>query len=618
MLRKFRKSKIMKNVILWGVIAVFILFVFVAWGSGKISGGAQNTIMKIDDVAIDISSFEKEYYQQLDLIREQLGDKPITKGLIERIGLPERVLQSMEYSVVIKKIAEKFNIQVTDEELAEYIENMPVFQKNGIFVGPQEYQRRVITFYRMTVPRFERKMREFLLESKLKTVITSSVRVNDEEVRRAYRINNEKFTIEYAYFPYEDVQVELPTEQEVKQYFQKNKAKYTVPEKRKGKFVMISAFKLQDRVIVTPKEIKAYYQDNKDLFSYPEKYNFYKIVVRSKEELKKAMDQLRKGKDFSAVAKNLSKGPRAKEGGYWKDIPPMFLQQEEKNWLLRANPGDISPALKTKDGFEIIKFESKVPGGVKSLDEVRSSIERKLKIDKAYELASSLANKLYKEAKKKGLEAAAKKFGYKIKDTGFVEKGEPVEGDPTGTVSTRLFELEKGKLSPPMRSYTGYFVAQLEDVKPQRQGTYDEFAEKVKEELKKERAKKKAQEILASSIKTGNFLPVIIHKKETLSYHQPIEGIDLDYEAYSAMLDAPLNHWSKIYALKKGAFVFKILDRELNQAKMQQELPKFKKQMLQREKDDFYKAFLVKESSQIKIRFNQKAFEKAKKDIVGR
>ncbi|GEM_PF-2540785 len=618
MLRKFRKSKIMKNVILWGVIAVFILFVFVAWGSGKISGGVQNTIMKIDDVTIDVASFEKEYYQQLDMIREQLGDKPITKGLIERIGLPERVLQSMEYSVVIRKIAEKFNIQVTDEELAEYIENMPVFQKNGVFVGPQEYQRRVITFYRMAVPRFEQKMREFLLESKLKKVITASVRVNDEEVKRAYRINNEKFTIEYAYYPYEDVDVEPPTEEEAKKFFQKNRARYTVPEKRKGKFVMISAFKLQDRVIVTPKEIKAYYDDNKDLFSYPEKYNFYKILVKTEGDLKKALEELKKGKDFSAVAKEISKGPRAKNGGYWKDIPPMFLQQEEKGWLLRANPGDISPALKTKNGFEIIKLESKVPGGVKSLDEVRSSIERKLKMDKAYELASSLAEKLYKEAKKKGLKEAAKKFGYEIKTTRFVEKGEPVEGDPTGTVSTKLFELEKGKLTPPVRSYTGYFVAQLDEIQPQRQGTYNEFAEKVKDELKRERARKKAQEILASAIKTGKFLPVIIHKTETLTYRQPIEGVDLDYEAYRSMLDAPLNKWSRVFALKKGAFVFRILSRDLDEARMQQELPRFKKQMLQREKDDFYKAFLVKESSQIKIRFNQKAFEKAKKEIIGR
>ena len=618
MLRKFRKSKVMKNIILWAVIAVFILFVFVAWGSGKISGGAQNTIMKIDDVAIDIQHFEQEYYQQLDLIREQLGDKPITKGLIERLGLPEKVLQSMEYSVIIKKIAAKFKIMVSDEELADYIQNMPVFQKNGVFVGPEEYQRRVITFYRMSVSKFEEKMREALLENKLKTIITSSVRVSDDEAKRAYRINKEKFVIEYAFYPYKDVSVNEPEEKEIREYFQKHRNKYTVPEKRKGKFVLVSALKLQDRVTVLPKEIKAYYDDNKDLFSYPEKYQFRKIVVKNQDKLKRVQDELKKGTQFEDIAKKYSSGPRAKEGGLWKDVIPMFLQNEEKRWLERATVGDVSPPLKTKDGFEIIKFEGKISGGVKPLEEVKASIERKLKMDKAFELASEMAEKIYKEAKKSSLEAAAKKYGFEVNNVDFVEKGEPVNGDPTGTVSNALFNLEKGKVSAPIRGYSGFFIVELDEIQQQRQGKYEEFAEKIKEELKEIKAREKAISILSEAIKKGNFPPVVVHKTETHGYLDPIEDIELDYKTYTSILDAPLDKWSKVYPLKKGAFVYRIKKRIFDVAKMQAELSKFKKQMLQQEKDNFYRAFLIKESSKIKIKFNKKAFDKAKKEIIGR
>ncbi|MCD6453809.1 MAG: hypothetical protein J7L62_00720, partial [Candidatus Aminicenantes bacterium] len=73
-----------------------------------------------------------------------------------------------------------------------------------------------------------------------------------------------------------------------------------------------------------------------------------------------------------------------------------------------------------------------------------------------------------------------------------------------------------------------------------------------------------------------------------------------------------------VYPLKKGAFVYRIKKRIFDVAKMQAELSKFKKQMLQQEKDNFYRAFLIKESSKIKIKFNKKAFDKAKKEIIGR
>ncbi len=618
MLRKFRKSKVMKNIILWLVIGVFILFVFVAWGSGKISGGSQITIAKIGGEQIDVPSFEKEYYAQLDMIRDRMGNQPITKGMLERMRLPERILQSMEYSIILRQIASKFKLKVTDKELVNYIERQSIFQKNGVFVGPREYQRRVISLYRMSVPQFEKKVREIILERKLRAVITAGVRTNKKEVEKAYRLNNEKYQIEYVYYPYEDITVKEPSEDEIREYFKKNKEKYIVPEKREGDFVEISAFKLKNQVTVTPKEIREYYSDNKDIFSIPEKYSFYRILVKSEDQLKKVQEELTKGISFQKVAKKYSKGKNAEKGGYLKDVSGLSMSPEERQWLSKAEVNQISQPIKVKNNYEILKLDGKTPITFKKLDEVKTSIESRLKIDKAYKLASSIADKIYRDAKKSGLEKAAKKYGYTAEKTDFAEKGEPVKGDPTGLVSTALFTMEKGGIGGPFKSYSGYLIVQLRAIQPLRQGKYEEFAEKIKDELIAMKKKNKAMKILEKSVETGNFPKVAVHKKEIHSYSEPIEGVELDYKTYEELLDSPLGKWSSVHAFKKGAFVFRIDSRELDKEKMWKELPKFRAQMLQREKDNFYRAFLQKESSKIKIGFNRKAFEKARKDVLGK
>ncbi len=614
MLRKFRKSKLMKNIILWAVIGVFILFVFVAWGSGRISGGGPNVIAQVAGEKIDRDTFRQEFYAQIEDLRDRLGDKPVTKGLIERMGLAERVLQTLEYRIILRKIASRFRLTVGDKELAQFIESMPAFQVNGVFVGPQEYKRRVMTLYRMSVPRFEEQMRLYLLERKLKEVVTAGVRLNPGELERAYRFNNERITAEIMYYAYSDVEVDKPTEEEKRAYFQKHRDKFVVPERRKGDFAFISAIKLKEKISVLPKELKEYYDENKDMFAKPDLYDYIRVKVKTEKELKDLLAQLKKGVALEVAGKKFGKVEKIEK------MPINTVARAEASWLTQARVDEVSPPLKLKDGFEVLKLLRKVPGGFKKLEEVRDQVEAALKLKKAWELARDLAQKVYKEARKKGLAQAARDYGVKFYRTGFLKMGEATEGDPTSTVSSVLFQLkEEGKLSRPVRGYTGFFVVRLDKIQPSRPGKYEEFSERIGEELIKEKKMEKAKQVLQQAVKEGKVPEVVLHKEVTTDYSRAFrdDNIELSPEAVEALLDAPLNEWSKVILLPRGALVFRVKERILDKEKLKKELPRFAQQMLQREKDTFYRAFLQRQTENMKVKFNRSAFEKIKKELIG-
>ncbi len=613
MLRKFRKSKLMKNIILWAVIGVFILFVFVAWGSGRISGGGANVIAQVAGEKIDREAFRQEFYSQLENLRSRLGDKPVTQGLLERIGLAERVLQTLEYRIILKKVASRFRLRVSDMELAHFIESMPAFQVNGVFVGAQEYKRRVMTLYNLSVPKFEEEMRYYLLERKLREVVTAGVRLNPDELERAYRFNNEKFVAEIVYYPYSDVEVEKPTEEEKRKYFNQHKDRYMIPERRKGEFVVISAVKLKEKVSVLPKELKDYYEKNKDMFANPDLYDFIRVRLKSEKDVNSLVAELKKGKALEVAGKSYGKVETVNR------LPVNLIPPFERSWLTQAKIDEISPPFKVKDGFEILKLVRRIPGGFKKLEEVKPQVEAALKLKKAWDLAQEIAKKVYREAKKKGLSRAAKDYGVKFYRTGFLKQGESTEGDPTPTVSSILFQLKEGQISQPVRGYTGFFVVKLTKIRPSRQGKYEEFAEKVGEEIIKERKRQKAKEEVEKAINSGKIPDYLLHKEVRTDYSRLFQDDNIEVNAGSveAILEAPLNKWSQVLLLPKGALAVRVKERIIDREKMKKELPKFAEQMLQREKETFYRAFLQKETEKMKVKFNRSAFEKIKKELIG-
>jgi len=130
---------------------------------------------------------------------------------------------------------------------------------------------------------------------------------------------------------------------------------------------------------VSDGELQEYYKANLSSFSTPPKVKAKHILLRSEAEAKAVLEKLRKGADFSAMAKQYSIDlPMALEGGSMGTIEKGKTLPELQQVLFSLKEGEVSDVVKTRFGYHILSVEEIIPISPKSFDEVKGEIKTTL------------------------------------------------------------------------------------------------------------------------------------------------------------------------------------------------------------------------------------------------
>lgn len=108
-------------------------------------------------------------------------------------------------------------------------------------------------------------------------------------------------------------------------------------------------------IAVTPEEIEKYYNDHLDQYNSPTRVRALQIMIETREQAQTILDEIKKGSDFSELAKTYSISPDSEKGGdlgYFSEdeMPPSFavvFKMKPGNSLTwwRANTAFISSRL---------------------------------------------------------------------------------------------------------------------------------------------------------------------------------------------------------------------------------------------------------------------------------
>ena len=123
-------------------------------------------------------------------------------------------------------------------------------------------------------------------------------------------------------------------------------------------------------------EVKAYFEQNKSRFDSPEMVKVSHIVVETKEQAEQVLAELAAGGDFAALAKSKSRDQEtAAIGGSlrWFERGEMELAFESAAFALE--PGQVSEAVQTNEGWHLIKMESKQPAKSNVYEDVASLVK---------------------------------------------------------------------------------------------------------------------------------------------------------------------------------------------------------------------------------------------------
>ena len=409
--------------------------------------------------------------------------------------------------------AHRMGLRVSDEELREELQHGQLgamLFPDGKFVGQEEYEN-FVQRNDLTVPQFEGMEKDFILVRKLRALVSSSAFVSDAEVRDEFDHRNTKVKFEYAVITQADILKELhPTDEELKAYYERNKATYnnSIPEQRQIKYVVVDSAKVAATTTVTDQDLQSYYNQHREEFRTSDQVKVSHILIKTplpapgaKEDDKAIADsrakaedvlkQVKAGGDFAKLAEKYSDDPgSAKSGGELGWIGRGRTVPEFEKAAFSLGKGQTSDLVKSSYGFHIIRVEDKQEAHLRTLAEVKSEIEEKVKQQKATQATESAANALLSKARTAGFDAAAASSkGEAAVTTDFFSKTDNLPGlGASPQFMDAVFNQSEKAPPDVVQVPQGYVVFQLLAVKPPATPTFEEIRAKVEAQFKNERA----------------------------------------------------------------------------------------------------------------------------------
>jgi peptidyl-prolyl cis-trans isomerase D len=510
-------SKVGKRILLGVVVAVLaggMLLYLVPQGPGT-DAAASDTVAKVGDQVVTVADVRQELAQI-----EQRGQIP---KQFESI-YAQNILKQLTFEKELEYEANRLNIKVSDQERADRIRQfLPTAFNGDTFVGMDRYSQEVSNRFQLTVPVFEELIRQSLLEEKFRQLVTDGISASPEELQREFRDRNEKVKLDYVLIKPEDMELKIvPTDAEIQAEYEKNRAKYLLPERRVARYALLDINQLRQNIHISDDQLRAQYDQNIDQYKVPNRVHVQHILLNTvgktdaevEEIRKKAEDilkQAKKGGNFNDLAKKYSEDPGSKDKG--GDLGWLVEGQtvpEFQKVAFSLDKGQISDLVKTQFGFHIIKVLDKETAHTKPFEEVKESLRAPMMLSEADKESSETADKMSADERRSSkvtLDDLAKEFHLSIAETRPVSATDPLlELANTKEVKDELFRLKAGELSSPIHTDRGYVVLAVKDIQPAHQGTLEEVRARVVSDLQKEKAAQLASkdaDELARRVKAG-------------------------------------------------------------------------------------------------------------------
>jgi peptidyl-prolyl cis-trans isomerase SurA len=167
---------------------------------------------------------------------------------------------------------------------------------------------------------------------------------------------------------------------------------------------------VKSKIQVSEQEMMDYYWANKSLFTEDESFRARHIFIKiPKNATDKELDAINARvetiwkeaqgpADFAVVAGKYTEDATAKDGGSLGVFKKGDMQGEFVQLLDRLQPGEVSGIIRTPSGFHIVKLEQRIPGRIKTFEEVKPEIEDRLYKKKSEERFNQWLIELKKEA----------------------------------------------------------------------------------------------------------------------------------------------------------------------------------------------------------------------------
>ncbi|MFH1860104.1 MAG: peptidylprolyl isomerase [bacterium] len=347
MLNVIRKNT---TVIIWTIAITFVITIFISWGMNFTGKAMMPHLAIVDGKKITSDEFQQAYEAKYKNLKDSYG-KDFDPESIP--NLRKQVLDSLVKEKILLAETKRYGITVTEDEIVNGVRSS--------FPDINTYNQYIKYAPPIWWKTKEQDVSKEIMMAKMIGAMVNHVTLTDGEIDSYYKREYEQAHLMHIlispkkFIPQEDII----------DYYEKNKEDFMKKGKLKARHILIAV-----------KENPSPQEDGAAKAKITDLYN-----------------QVKGGTDFAEIAKKNSNCSSSQNGGLLDYFGEGVMDPEFEKAAYSLKVGELSPPVRSKFGYHIIKLEDKLPDTPKVLEEVEKEIQEIV-------LTNEITKKANKEAKR--------------------------------------------------------------------------------------------------------------------------------------------------------------------------------------------------------------------------
>lgn len=467
------------------VVVGVLVIAFAAWGIGDIFRGySRSYVAVVGASSITPDQFRQLYQNKLNELSLRL-QRPIPPDQARAFGLDRQVLGQWVQDAALDQLARDMRLGIGDDDLKRIITDDPSFHGPGGRFDPDRF-RAILQRIGQSEQGYVAETRRETLRRQITGTLSTDMKVPNAATEAVNRYQNEQRDADYVVVTRAIAgDIAPPAPDVLAKYFEQRKVLFRAPEYRKATVLALTPDAIAATIEIAPAEVKEFYDKNIARFSVAEKRQIQQIIFQDKDEAHKAADRLAGGLAFDDLAKERKLGDKDVDLGLL--AKNQIADQKVAEAAFSLPVGQASGAIDGAFGSTIVRVTKIEPGSSKPFAEVEGDIKKGLATERAKEQVRKLRDKVDEEVGGGAhIDEIAKKLNIPYQAIEAVDRsgrgpdGKPVDLPKGVDVLDGIFSTEVGLENDALQTQDGGMVwYELVAVTPSHDRTLDEVKGEV-------------------------------------------------------------------------------------------------------------------------------------------
>jgi len=383
------------------VVVILLSIPFALFGINTyFEGRFSDAVAQVEGEEIGNRDFQNRYQNQYQQIRDMFGDQ-FDPDMIDESQLRRQVLDRMIQEQLLINRAENQRLQVSGQEVAEYIRGIEAFHEGGQF--SMDRYRSLLRAQNMSPSELERNIQQDLLGQRIQSGINRSAFVTRHELERMAGLERQEREYEELRISMADFRDRVSvSNEEVEAYYEDNQDRFMTPERLDLDYVQLSMDEVRDRIELSEDEVRAAWEQSRDEFLEDERRLSRHILISvgededaARETIESLRARIQDGESFEELAAEYSEDSvSAEEGGSLGWVYPGDMVDAVDEAIFSLEEGEISEVVRSDFGFHIVRLDEIETPEPMPFEDAREEIEAELREREADHLFFDLREEL--------------------------------------------------------------------------------------------------------------------------------------------------------------------------------------------------------------------------------